>query len=161
MDAIEHIACRSFGGSGFGGGTSVPKLTDVEKEQQQKIHNKVAAWWEQNRGADEAQWAKEVLFSDTGVSGACRGSAIDSLYRRLGKESYPLLAKAYLRLPKGHEDADTSDETRRIKNQILHWLLKAPTKKEKGVFISAVHDAPQEIRFRGAKVFGQLATRVA
>ena len=63
--------------------------------------------------------------------------AIDSLYHRLGKDSYPLLAKAYHRLPKGRDDVVGFDETKDIKMLILQALLKAPSTNEKAVFASA------------------------
>ena len=145
LDTIEHIACRDFGEAGLF------KVSGVGEEGRQEIRKNIAVWWEKNKGADEVQWAKEVLFSEIGVSGRSRDFAIDSLYHRLGEESYPFLAKAYQRLPKGREHVDGYDETRSIKEQILYWLLKAPTKNEKTVFSSAVLDAPLSVRIDGAK----------
>jgi hypothetical protein len=146
MDAVEHIACRLFGRS-----VGMFKLKGVEEEERQKILKKVAAWWGQNKGADEVQWAKDALLSETTANGESRSMAIDSLYHRIGKESYPLLVKAYHRLPKGRENADRFDETKQIKIQILHWLLKAPTKNEKAVFASAVQDSTLWVRLQGAE----------
>jgi hypothetical protein len=150
LDVIEHIACRSFG-EFSGGGTSVPKLTDVEQMKEQKIRSEVAAWWEQNKGSDEVQWATQALLSGSTALGGGRSMAIESLYRRLGKASYPLLAKAYHHLPKGREGAEHFDETYNIKTQILWRLLKSPATSEKSVFASAVHDAPLWVRIDGAK----------
>ena len=39
LDTIENIACKCFGG-----GTQVPKLSDVGDEERQKIRKKVAVW---------------------------------------------------------------------------------------------------------------------
>ncbi|MEI8376673.1 MAG: hypothetical protein WCJ35_27980 [Planctomycetota bacterium] len=144
LDAIENIACRFFR-------RAVPfKVSNAGEKYRQKIRNEVAAWWEQNKGFDEVQWAKDALLSETTAHDE-KSMAIDSLYRRLGKESYPWLVKAYHRLPKGREDAGVSDETKRIKSRILHWLLKAPTENEKAAFASAVQDAPLLVRIEGAK----------
>lgn len=120
-------------------------------EEDQKVRKSVATWWEQNKGSDEVQWAKDALASGSTTWAGGRYMGIDSLYLRLGKESYPFLAKAYRRLPKGHEDADSSDATTFDKIQILQRLLDSPTANEKEVFISAVHDAPLEIRINGAE----------
>ena len=102
MDAIEHIACRRFGRS-----MGLFKLKD-EGEVVHEIRNNVAAWWDRNKGSVEVQWAKDALVSGTTTWAGERYMAIDSLYRRLGKESYPLLAEAYHRLPKGRKDCNLS-----------------------------------------------------
>ena len=150
LDIIEQIACRSFDGK-----PQAFKLSDKGEKERQKIRQEVAAWWKQNKGSDEIQWAKEALLSETTAHAENRGLAIDSLYRRLGKESYPSLAKAYLRLPKGRENVDIIDEMRGIKVQILQLLLKAPTNHEKAVFASAVQDAPRWIRIEKSLTMGR------
>ena len=106
MDVIEHIACRSFGDESL-----TYELSDIDEKERHRLRKKVADWWEKNKAADKPQWAKEVLFSEAGVRGGNRDLAIDSLFRRLGKESNPYLAKAYRRLPKGRENAEGLDET--------------------------------------------------
>ncbi len=146
LDAVENIACRNFGRS-----AGVFKLNGVGDEDRQKIRKNLADWWEKNKGSDEVQWAKDALLSETTAHWESRGLAIDSLYYRLGKESYPFLAKAYHRLPKGRETADGFDETRGLKVQILQRLLKTPTTNEKSVFASALHDAPLWVRIDGAE----------
>ena len=142
MDAIEHIACRSF---------EVDKLSDMGEKDRQKIRSKVAAWWEQNKVFDEVHWAKDVLFSHESGTGGNRRFAIDSLFRRLGQESYPLLIRVYHRLPKGRESSIGFDETRDMKISILQWLSEAPANNEKSVFASAVQDSPLMVRIEGAE----------
>jgi hypothetical protein len=146
LDTIENIACRFFAG-----GTQVPKLSDIAEQERQEVRKKVTDWWEQNKSSDEIRWAKDVLLAEKGARYGNRGLAIDSLYRRLGKESYPFLVKAYHHLPKGRDDADAFDATRSAKVQILQWLLKSPTGSEKSVFASAVQDAPLWVRISGAE----------
>jgi hypothetical protein len=145
LDAIENIACTLFDDRRLYG------LSQLKEEERERVRRNVAAWWEKNKGRDEIEWATEALFSGTKAHGESQGMAIDSLYHRLGSKSYPLLAKAYLRLPKGREGLHTHDEAENAKVQILQWLLKAPTKDEKAVFASAVHDAPLWVRIDGAE----------
>ncbi len=150
MDVIEHIACRSFGDESL-----TYELSDIDEKERHRLRKKVADWWEKNKAADEPQWAKEVLFSEAGVRGGNRDLAIDSLFRRLGKESNPYLAKAYRRLPKGRENAEGLDETSALKVQILQRLWKYPSANEKAVFASAVRDAPLFVRIeRGRRSLG-------
>ncbi len=148
LEAIEDTACRSFRGDLV---RRVRGLTDLREEDQQQIRKRAADWWERNKGSDEVQWAKEALLSETGSPAESRGKAIGSLYHRLGKKSYPMLAEAYHRLPKGREEADVFDETRYLKVQILQWLLKAPSKDQAPVFAKAVQDAPLWVRIDGAE----------
>ncbi|MGO9107604.1 MAG: hypothetical protein ACLP9L_00080 [Thermoguttaceae bacterium] len=145
LDTIEHIACRDFGEAGL------YKVSGVEEQDRKTLCKSITDWWEKNKGSDEVQWAKEVLFSKTSVIHRSRRMAIDSLYHRLGKKSYRLLVKAYQRLHKGREDEEWFDETKAIKEQILYWLLEAPTKNENTVFVGAIQDAPLAIRLLGAK----------
>jgi hypothetical protein len=146
MNAIQHITCRWFTNEKHS-----YELSDRDDKERQKLQKKASDWWERNKSVDEVQWAKDALFSEKDIDVASHGLAIESLYYRLGKESYPFLAKAYHRLPKGREDAGPFDETMSTKIEILQRLLQFPTAKEKSVFVSAVKDAPLWVRIDGAE----------
>ena len=94
MDAIEHIACRLFGRD-----VGMFKLKG-EGEEDQKIRRSVAAWWEQNKSSDEVQWAKDFRGVGVTTRAGPRYMGIDSLYLRLGKESYPFLARLTFIFPR-------------------------------------------------------------
>ena len=128
-------------------------FSDTDEGEHRQVQKTIADWWERNNGRDEIQWAKEVLLSDQAVGGGNRGAAIDSLYNRLGKESYPLLAKAYHRFPKTRDLSDFVEtfQTELDKEAILRWLLESPTANEKAVFASALDDGPFCIRIKAAE----------
>jgi hypothetical protein len=146
LDSIEMITCRVFAG-----GTSVPQFSDIDERNREKVVKKLIDWWEQNKGRDEAEWAKDMLLPGKGVEEGSPWCAINSLYDRLGERSYPFLTKAYYRLPKGREEADLFDQTRGFKKHILYFLSKSPSATEKPVFLSALHDAPLAVRIDGAQ----------
>ena len=145
FDVIDNIACRFFKTE-----ISNPQPMPKDENERQRLIKKVHDWWEKNKDSDERQWAKEVLFSEKAVDGGSRHMAIDSLYRRLGKESYPLFIKAYQQLPKGQEKADPIYETKWLKVQIVRWLLKNPTNAERPVFASALQDSELWVQIDGA-----------
>ena len=68
MDAIENIARRHFADD-----RRLYELSERDEKERGKICTKVAEWWEQNKGPDEVQWAKDSLFSEKGAGGARRG----------------------------------------------------------------------------------------
>ena len=127
--AIETIACRYF--------VKERPLSVKDPEERRKCLEKVLQWWEKHKGSDEIQWAKEVLLSEKAVEGESRGLAIDSVYQRLGKDSYPVLVKAYEELPGTDAKADVAW----LRPQILRRLLQNPTAAEKPLFASALQDS--------------------
>jgi hypothetical protein len=146
LTAIDRIACRFFGDE-----MGNPQLSEKDDKERQKRREQVVKWWVENKDSDEIQWAKKVLFSETAIDGGSRHMAIESLYLRLGKQSYPFLVEAYHRLPKGQVKADPIYETKDVKCQILQRLLKSPTNAEKGVFSNAVQDVSLWVQIDGAK----------
>jgi hypothetical protein len=144
LDIIQTIACKPFAEH------TLYAFSGAGEEERRKIRKNVIAWWEENKGSNEVQWAKDALFSQAaGADRFRRFRAVESLYDRQGKKSYPFLAKAYHQLPKGREDVD--GDTCDLKTIILQRLLKSPTANERSVFASALRDAPLLIRIDGAE----------
>jgi hypothetical protein len=129
IEIIEEITCRYF--------SKTRPLSIQDPEDRHKCRAKVIQWWHTHKDSDEIQWAKDILLAEKAVEGERRGTAIDSLYLRLGKSSYPYLVKAYEQLPHTGAKADAGW----LRPQILQWLAKSPTAAEKPVFASAIQDS--------------------
>jgi len=148
LDAIENIACRHFADN-----MELCELSDRDEKGRVELRKRVAGWWEKNKDSDEIQWAEDSLLAeptiyfDNSGAGPNWWMAVDSLYRRLGKESNPLLGKAYHLIPKSMK----VNEAQHVKLDILQRLLKAPTANVKSVFASALHDGSLWVRIDGAE----------
>lgn len=151
LDVIQKTACREFSDAIHVGGPEKSYLAALSENGQNELRATIQTWWETNKDTDEVTWAETALMSDQKETCWYRRWAARYLYARIGARSYPILIRAYERLPRGSDTDDRWDEVTFQKEKILYILEKEPSAREKRFLLQALEDKPFSIRLVAAR----------
>jgi len=147
LDVIQKIACREFSDAIHRMGPEKSFLAALSQDEHRKLVSDIRAWWKENRDADEVAWAEAALMSGREEEWWYRWWAARALYARIGTGSYPILVRAYERLP-GSDDPHSLLTSQ--KESILSILRKEPSARERGFLLRALQDRPFSVRLKAA-----------
>ncbi|MHC4251036.1 MAG: HEAT repeat domain-containing protein [Planctomycetota bacterium] len=146
LNVVEQIACRGFSEHTY------PYFSKLPAQKKAETRSTIMQWWDQNRHGNAVAWAKAALLSDTDEKKDWfKYRAVQSLYARTGRESFPTLKSAYERLPEGNEEDDWTDWTFSVKQAILYVVLNEPTREERPFLRRVLQDEPQALRLLAAR----------
>ena len=155
LHVIERVSCRTFNSEGAW-------FSKLPEEKKDKVESDALRWWRQSKDADETTWAKATLFSDADTSAWLRTIAIWSLVRRLGRESFPVLEKAYHQVPNWRKtDADSFFESHKTdaRRMIAAAIRAAPSDEERKFLRDALGDGDLAVRLEAAEGLWKLGDR--
>lgn len=146
---IQHVACKRL--------VNYSYLNTLSKDEQAQARARILDWWEKSKHLDEVAWAKAALLESSGEDAwYYREQAVYTLYARLGKSCFPVLARAYGGLPAGRDGEWEWGPTSWLKSSILRAINACPTASQRPLLLRALGDAPLEIRIEAARGLWEL-----